>query len=50
VKFGIGVILKSNKVLEQFDFYESRLSESYALLKGVSEFLPALSVFLDRIR
>ena len=32
------------------EFWESWLSESYSLLTGVNEFLPPVSVFIERCR
>ena len=45
LKFGIDVLFKT---LRDQEFRENRLGDSSACVSNVNEFLPALSVFLDR--
>ena len=46
MKFSIGVIYK--KVLRKQEFHEDQVSNSLTLLKGINEFLHALSMLVDR--
>jgi hypothetical protein len=46
MKFCIGVPYK--QVSDKHEFHENRLSDSRTLLMGVNEFVPSLSIFLNR--
>lgn len=47
MKFGIAVLYKTSS--SKREFRENRLSDSHTLRKGENEFLPVLSVFLNRL-
>jgi len=46
MKFCIGV--PDKQVSDKHEFHENSLSDNRILLMGVNEFLPSLSIFLNR--
>jgi hypothetical protein len=47
MKFSIGTVYR--KLSSRPEFRENRLSDFSYLLKGVNEFIPVLTIFVDRV-